>query len=202
MESPRGRGGRVPLGVILVLMVGLLAVSPMPLEPAVAQELTRARLLQGEHKLAYERYSREAKKTVTSRNEIRATGSADFAGFSVEAALKVDVRATKDTLLEDGPIAGLRGICQILVDGDEGAPIKMSTGRMEVSLLGGLLDAGMHAAMRGEPDPAVVSFGRDSNKAEWTKTLSLGSTRATVLVRFVYREATDSLLYYVFVERL
>lgn len=176
---------------------GLLALASQ----GRAQDVGRARLLTGELRLSYERYSSGEKKTIAASNEIRATGSADLNGYEVEAALTVDVRATKQTLLETSVIAGLNGSCQILVDGDEVAVINMALGRTQVSLLGSLLDAGIRGARQGEPSRPDVEFGRGSNKAEWTAAVSAGKLRGTVLVRFVYREATNSLLYYVFVEQ-
>jgi hypothetical protein len=135
-------------------------------------------------------------------NEIGDSGRVDIDGVDFEVDLEALVRATDSSLFEVHKIAGLRGLCQAYADGERVAEIKMQTGRMEMNIWGALIDTALNSIFEGQPDSADVEFSSSSDKAEWSTYMYLYNERYKLIVRFIYRDAADSLRYYVFAEKI
>ena len=155
----------------------------------------RVRLIEGETSVHLQ--SGRDNSTTSSGDR----GKADLDGVEFEVEFKIQVRGSASALFEQSRLAGLRGICEIFVDGEPASKIKMESGRMQTSILGGLLDSTLNQLFEGQADPPDTDFSSESNKAEWSRVVTCNGVNYTVLVRFVYRESSNVLKYYVFVEK-
>ena len=135
-------------------------------------------------------------------NHFSDSGTTNLDGIEFEVEFKVKIRASKSSFFETNKLSGLRGVCEIFADGDSIGRIKMQSGRLEYSILGGLIDNAVNQIFEGEPDTPDIDFSSSSNKAEWSKIINVEGTNYKVLIKFVFRESSDRLKYYVFVEKI
>lgn len=173
-------------------------VQPPPPPPRVEPPQKRTyRIMEGEARIYYQNSRNQNDRQLLN---IKRSGRSDVEGARVEASLNVNVRGSESSLFEQSKLAGLRGLCEVFVDDIPVIRIRMSSGRMDRAILSGLLDNVLDAAFEGTPDTPDKDFAPGNPVAEWSNSLQINGRSGRVIVRFVFRESSDTLKYAVIVE--